>query len=164
MVHDAHRSGMRSSVDYTLNDVVGASSTWSLPTCLCHHDGRAKAAPRTQEQQQRPRKAQQQQQMQRQHLVEFQGRTLCVSSLPKISCVLAAVLETLGVPPGASARMEVPWRITWGGRFLGLAEEAPSSGSILRVWTGGLRGGKGGFGAMLRAMAKQVTDTSNWRL
>ncbi|CAN0389712.1 unnamed protein product, partial [Scytosiphon promiscuus] len=42
-----------------------------------------------------------------------------------------------------------------GGRFLAPDEEVPPL-SVLRVWTGGLKGGKGGFGAMLRAMAKQA--------
>lgn len=95
------------------------------------------------------------QQKQQQHLVEFQGRTLCISSLPKISCVLQAVFSALNVPPQAAAGLEVPWRIMCAGRFLGLEDSAPPL-SILRVWTGGLKGGKGGFGAMLRAMAKQV--------
>lgn len=97
----------------------------------------------------------QHQHQQTQHLVEFQGRTLCVSSQPKVSCVLQAVFSALDVPQSAAANLEVPWRIMCGGRFLDLEEDAPPLG-MLRVWTGGLKGGKGGFGAMLRAMAKQA--------
>ncbi|CAM9736640.1 unnamed protein product, partial [Laminaria digitata] len=97
----------------------------------------------------------QQQQQQQQHLVEFQGRTLCISSPPKTSSVLQAVFAALNVPKSAAASLEVPWRIMCAGKFLGPDEDAPPL-SVLRVWTGGLKGGKGGFGAMLRAMAKQA--------
>lgn len=70
--------------------------------------------------------------------------------------MLQAVLSTLNVSEVAAAKLEVPWRIMCGGRFLDPREDAPID-SVLRVWTGGLKGGKGGFGAMLRAMAKQVS-------
>ncbi|CAN0119603.1 unnamed protein product, partial [Ectocarpus fasciculatus] len=43
----------------------------------------------------------------------------------------------------------------WGGKFLAPDDYVPPL-SVPRVWTGGLKGGKGGFGAMLRAMAKQA--------
>ncbi|CAM9355733.1 unnamed protein product [Pylaiella littoralis] len=105
----------------------------------------------------------QQQQQQQQHLVEFQGRTLCVSASSsyassnssKASCVLEAVFLALGVSRGAAESLSVPWRLQCGGRFLSPDHDVPPL-SILRVWTGGLKGGKGGFGAMLRAMAKQA--------
>lgn len=166
-ITEAHPLGMSTTVDNAMHNMglLPPLTTWQ-----CHHNFRhANAAMRSW--QQHPKQQQQEEglpQQVRQHLVDFQGRTLCVSSLPKISCVLTAVLETLGVASEAAARIEVPWRITFGGRFLGLTEDAPSSGSILRVWTGGLKGGKGGFGAMLRAMAKQVTpqyrhSTRRWR-
>ncbi|CAM9969580.1 unnamed protein product, partial [Hapterophycus canaliculatus] len=97
-----------------------------------------------------------------QHLVEFQGRTLCVStspdansSNPKATSVLQAVFSALGVPEDAAEGLEVPWRLMCGGRFLAPDQDVPPL-SVLRVWTGGLKGGKGGFGAMLRAMAKQA--------
>ncbi|CAM9770340.1 unnamed protein product, partial [Scytosiphon promiscuus] len=103
-----------------------------------------------------------QQPQQQQHLVEFQGRTMCVSTSPetnsskaRASCVLRAVFSALGVSRAAEERLEVPWRLMCGGRFLAPDEEVPPL-SVLRVWTGGLKGGKGGFGAMLRAMAKQA--------
>lgn len=109
-----------------------------------------------------PRDQRQQQQQQQQHLVEFQGRTLCVSTSPdtnssntKVSCVLQAVFSALGVSRAASETLEVPWRLMCGGKFLAPDQDVPLL-SVLRVWTGGLKGGKGGFGAMLRAMAKQV--------
>lgn len=93
--------------------------------------------------------------LRQQHLVEFQGRTLSISGFPQVSRVLEAVYEELGVSKRAAAALEVPWRVLCGGRFLKASEIAPE-GSILRIWTGGLKGGKGGFGAMLRAMAKQA--------
>lgn len=91
-----------------------------------------------------------------QHLVEFQGRTLCITCSPRISCVLEAVFAALKVPQLVVENLETPWRIMCGGKFLAAEDTAPSQ-SMLRVWTGGLRGGKGGFGAMLRAMAKQAS-------
>lgn len=108
-----------------------------------------------QEAQQKQRRQQQKQQLQQQHLVEFQGRTLCVTSPSRTSSVLQAVFTALNVSESAAASLVVPWRIMCGGKFLGPDEDAPPL-SVLRVWTGGLKGGKGGFGAMLRAMAKQV--------
>lgn len=159
-ISKAHRLGMSASVDNAMHNMGTSSLLPPLTTWQyyhnCHH---ANVAVRPWQQYLKQQKQEEEKPQQvRQHLVDFQGRTLCVSALPKISCVVTAVLETLGVASEASARIEVPWRITFGGRFLGLTEDAPSSGSILRVWTGGLRGGKGGFGAMLRAMAKQVTQ------
>lgn len=108
-----------------------------------------------------------QQQQQQQHLVEFQGRTLCVSThtafsngdsgnSSRASSVLESVFAALGVPKSALGRLQEPWRLMCGGRFLAPDQDVPPL-SVLRVWTGGLKGGKGGFGAMLRAMAKQVT-------
>lgn len=104
------------------------------------------------------------QQQQQQHLVEFQGRTLCVSthtassngnSSSRASSVLEGVFAALGVPKSAVGKLQEPWRLMCGGKFLAPDQHVPSL-SVLRVWTGGLKGGKGGFGAMLRAMAKQV--------
>lgn len=114
---------------------------------------------------------QQNQQSHRQHLVDFQGRTLCVStastdnrtgscsSSDSSSCtasrVLEAVFSALGVSRSAADSLAVPWRLMCDGRFLAPDQDVPHL-SMLRVWTGGLKGGKGGFGAMLRAMAKQA--------
>lgn len=95
------------------------------------------------------------QQHQQQHLVEFEGRTLCIFAAPTTHSVLSAVYSALHVPKIAVDSLAVPWRIICGGRFLGAGDKVPSM-SVLRVWTGGLKGGKGGFGAMLRAMAKQA--------
>lgn len=107
-----------------------------------------------------------QQQQQQQHLVDFQGRTLCVSTPPPryngsstASSVLQAVFSALGVSRNAAESLEVPWRLMCNGRFLAPDQEVPHL-SVLRVWAGGLKGGKGGFGAMLRAMAKQVRPDS----
>ncbi|CAM9271120.1 unnamed protein product [Ectocarpus sp. 6 AP-2014] len=105
-------------------------------------------------------------QQQHQHLVEFQGRTLCVSThtafsngdngnSSRASSVLESVFAALGVPKSAVGRLQEPWRLMCGGRFLAPDQYVPPL-SVLRVWTGGLKGGKGGFGAMLRAMAKQA--------
>lgn len=90
-----------------------------------------------------------------QHLVEFQGRTLCLWSHPRVSCILHALFTALNVPRHVIASFDVPWRIISGGKFLAMEEIVPPL-AMLHVWTGGLKGGKGGFGAMLRAMAKQV--------
>lgn len=98
---------------------------------------------------------QNQQQEEQQHLVDFEGKTLCVSAPPTTDSVLGAVYSALHVSQLAVESLQVPWRIMCGGRFLGARDRVPSA-SILRVWTGGLKGGKGGFGAMLRAMAKQA--------
>lgn len=94
--------------------------------------------------------------------MEFQGRTLCVTTPPsscngssKASAVLEAVFSVLGVPRSAAEGLAVPWRLMCNGRFLAPGQDVPRL-SVLRVWAGGLKGGKGGFGAMLRAMAKQV--------
>ena len=103
----------------------------------------------------------QRQRQQQQHLVDFQGRTLCVSTPPSYnggstaSAVLEAVFSSLGVSRSAAESLEVPWRLMCNGKFLAPDKEVPHL-SVLRVWAGGLKGGKGGFGAMLRAMAKQV--------
>lgn len=88
-------------------------------------------------------------------MVDFEGKTLCVSAPPTTDSVLGAVYSALHVSQLAVESLQVPWRIMCGGRFLGARDRVPSA-SILRVWTGGLKGGKGGFGAMLRAMAKQA--------
>lgn len=90
-----------------------------------------------------------------QHLVEFQGRTLCLWSPPRVSCILHALFTALNVPRHVIESFDVPWRIISGGKFLTMEEIVPPL-AMLHVWTGGLKGGKGGFGAMLRAMAKQV--------
>lgn len=154
-ITEAHPLGMGATVDSAIHNM---GPLLPLTTRQCHHKFRhANEAVRSWQYHLKQQQEEELPQQVRQHLVDFQGRTLCVSAFPKISCVLTAVLETLGVASEASGRIEVPWRITFGGRFLGLTEDAPSSGNILRVWTGGLKGGKGGFGAMLRAMAKQVT-------
>ncbi|KAG5189946.1 SPRY domain-containing protein [Tribonema minus] len=54
---------------------------------------------------------------------------------------------------GAGWIKQLGWRLMFGGRFL---DEAEPALPLVRLWTGGLKGGKGGFGAMLRAAAKQA--------
>lgn len=101
----------------------------------------------------------QQQHQPRQHLVEFQGRTLCISTekQPTTSgVVLQSLYAALHVSKTAVDALEAPWRLMCCGRFLAPEDRVPAL-SVLRVWTGGLKGGKGGFGAMLRAMAKQAS-------
>ncbi|CAM9677344.1 unnamed protein product, partial [Phaeothamnion confervicola] len=56
----------------------------------------------------------------------------------------------------AAAAATAGWRLLYAGRYLAGDAAPPTAPSVLRVCTGGLLGGKGGFGAMLRSMAKQA--------
>ena len=54
------------------------------------------------------------------------------------------------------------WRVEQGGKFLeGSSEISPAAGTLHVIPGGGLRGGKGGFGSLLRAIGAQIQKTTN---
>ena len=89
-----------------------------------------------------------------QHLVRVEGRTYCLDGLATAGEAVARVSALLGLPE------DLPWRGEQDGRFQPLA--APLSPSpLLLLPCPGLRGGKGGFGAQLRAIGAQIEATTN---
>lgn len=89
-----------------------------------------------------------------QHLVRVEGRTYCLDGLATADEAVAQVSSLLGLPEG------LPWRAEQDGRFQALA--APLTPSpLLLLPCPGLRGGKGGFGAQLRAIGAQIEATTN---
>lgn len=95
-----------------------------------------------------------------QYLVEHDlGGTLCLSLAAgsTVGEVVEAVRERAFPKSTASpSYAPTPGRIMSEGRIIGASEVAPVAPHLLRARFGRLLGGKGGFGAMLRTLAKQA--------
>jgi len=58
--------------------------------------------------------------------------------------------------------LETGWKVEQNGKFLTNHQESfPSDGTVTVLPTGGLLGGKGGFGSLLRAIGAQIEKTTN---
>merc|ERR1712013_280847 len=89
-----------------------------------------------------------------QHFVKCEGSTYCMENLQTAAQAVEKVKFLLGLPD------EIPWRAEQNGRFLPLDSPlAPEP--LLLLPAGGLLGGKGGFGSLLRAIGAQIEATTN---
>merc|ERR1712013_250774 len=89
-----------------------------------------------------------------QHFVKCEGSTYCMENLQTAAQAVEKVKFLLGLPD------EIPWRAEQNGRFLPLDSPlAPEP--LLLLPNPGLRGGKGGFGSLLRAIGAQIEATTN---
>ncbi|CAM9258320.1 unnamed protein product [Chrysoparadoxa australica] len=98
-----------------------------------------------------------------QYLIEVAGKTYCISNpsgpLSSVDTVRLLCSSRLGELTAASSLLlekAQQWRLMHAGRFLAPSGPAPEAPAVLRLWLGGLKGGKGGFGAELRMLAKQA--------
>jgi len=87
-------------------------------------------------------------------LVKCEGSTYCIDGLHTAAEAVDKVKLLLGLPD------DLPWRAEQNGRFLPLT--APlSPAPLLLLPNPGLKGGKGGFGSLLRAIGAQIEATTN---
>jgi len=89
-----------------------------------------------------------------QHLVKCEGSTYCFDGLQTAAEAVDKVKSLLGLPD------DLPWRAEQNGRFLPLISPL-SPAPLLLLPNPGLRGGKGGFGSLLRAIGAQIEATTN---
>ena len=84
------------------------------------------------------------------------GQTYCVSELKSATEAIRFVTEKENLQ-----EFDVKWRVIQSGRYLSHGEELREDGTLHVVAEGGLLGGKGGFGAQLRAIGAQIQKTTN---
>jgi len=89
-----------------------------------------------------------------QHLVRCEGRTYCLDGLATAGQAVEEMSRLLGLPD------HLPWRAEQDGRFQALSSPLSPS-PLLLLPCPGLRGGKGGFGSLLRAIGAQIEATTN---
>lgn len=83
------------------------------------------------------------------------GRTHCMEGLETGHQAVKRVSELLGLPQG------ITWRVEQNGRYLSPLAPLQSPSPLHLLLDPGLRGGKGGFGSLLRAIGAQIEATTN---
>ena len=85
------------------------------------------------------------------------GKTYYNSELKRVSDIIEFVCEKENLPN----KPQLSWKVEQCGKFLDNASILKPIGSLHVVPTGGLLGGKGGFGSLLRAIGAQIQKTTN---
>ena len=85
----------------------------------------------------------------------FTGNCHSVDALTCVRDVVDVVKTREGLPDGLSLRCEKD------GRLLSDDSSLDDTSSVFVTLSGGLRGGKGGFGSLLRSIGAQIEKTTN---
>ena len=85
----------------------------------------------------------------------FTGHCHSVDDLTTVRDIVDVVKTKEGLPDGLSLRCEKDGRL--------LSDDSPLDGTsiVFVTLSGGLRGGKGGFGSLLRSIGAQIEKTTN---
>ena len=85
----------------------------------------------------------------------FTGHCHAVDALTCVRDIVDVVKTKEGLPDGLSLRCEKD------GRLLSDDSSLDDTSSVFVTLSGGLQGGKGGFGSLLRSIGAQIEKTTN---